>query len=142
MGILRHTAFTPEGEYTLVGECVFTDVDGLALNGAHRRYALHFETDWVPSDGFWSVTMYDGDSMSLVDNELHRHAIHSSMHDALGREPCGALTVWLQKESPGETREANWLPTPAGPFYMVLRVFLPVPEYLSPEWIPPTVRRR
>jgi hypothetical protein len=142
MGIVERTAFVPEGDYTLAGECVFVDVDGLALNGSHRRYALRLETDWVPDGGFWSITMYDGDSMSLVDNVLHRHAVHSSMQEALGRDPDGTLTIWLQGESPGRDRAANWLPTPNGPFYMVFRVFLPVPEYLSPVWKRPTVRRR
>ena len=35
------------------------------------------------------------------------------------------MTIYLQRESPGKDREANWLPTPSGPFYIILRAYAP-----------------
>jgi hypothetical protein len=32
------------------------------------------------------------------------------------------LTLFIQHESPGKEKESNWLPAPAGPFFMALRL--------------------
>jgi hypothetical protein len=34
----------------------------------------------------------------------------------------------LQRDNPGPDKEANWLPVPSGPFYLVLRNYAPVPQ--------------
>jgi len=53
----------------------------------------------------------------------------------------GSLTLYIQKESPGEALEANWLPAPDGPFYAVLRLYGPKEEALKSSWInPPMVK--
>jgi hypothetical protein len=39
-----------------------------------------------------------------------------------------------QHESPGEDKEANWLPTPKGPFEVTMRLYLPKPEALDGRW--------
>ena len=30
----------------------------------------------------------------------------------------GSLTIYIQKDSPGAEKEANWLPAPDGPIYL------------------------
>jgi hypothetical protein len=40
----------------------------------------------------------------------------------------GSLTLYIQKESPGLDLEANWLPTPAGRFYLNARAYMPQPR--------------
>jgi hypothetical protein len=37
----------------------------------------------------------------------------------------GSLTIYLQKDSPGPAKEANWLPAPAGQYYLLLRAYAP-----------------
>lgn len=137
-----HTAMVPSGDFTITGDCLFSDVDGLVLNGRGRRYSLRIGHEHLRPGGFWSVTMYDAESMGLIENTIDRHAIHSHMTRQMIRDNDGGMTLWLQADSPGADRESNWLPAPEGPFCVVMRVFLPVPEYLSPEWTTPTVRRR
>lgn len=39
--------------------------------------------------------------------------------------PDKSLTVYLSHESPGKDKEANWLPTPAGKYSLVARVYGP-----------------
>jgi hypothetical protein len=33
--------------------------------------------------------------------------------------------VYVQKDSPRPEQEANWLPAPPGPFYLILRSYAP-----------------
>jgi hypothetical protein len=40
----------------------------------------------------------------------------------------GSLTIYIQKDSPGADKEANWLPAPNGPIYMVMRLYWPKTE--------------
>ena len=37
-------------------------------------------------------------------------------------------------KNPGKDKQANWLPAPNGPFYGVLRLYMPKPEVASGEW--------
>lgn len=117
----------------------FVDAAGAPLNGAGKRYALKFEKDKLPPvDAFWSMTMYDGKTQLLVDNSLNRYLINSPMLPQMKTDPDGGLTLYMQHDSPGADKEANWLPTPAGPFFLVLRLYEPKPEAISDAWaVPP-----
>lgn len=35
------------------------------------------------------------------------------------------MTLHISAQSPGPGEESNWLPAPKGPFYLVLRLYLP-----------------
>ncbi|WPO98091.1 DUF1254 domain-containing protein [Pseudomonas sp. HR96] len=119
----------------------FTDAQGRPANGASRDYRLHFAKDQLPpARAFWSLTMYDGATKLLVENPLQRYLINSRMLDSLARDADGGITLYLQPHSPGKARESNWLPTPAGPFYAVLRVYMPGPELASGQWRQPPLQ--
>ena len=57
----------------------------------------------------------------------------------------GSLTLYLQKDSPGAEKEANWLPAPDGPIYLALRMYRPKAEQPSilpvgqGAWQPPAL---
>lgn len=51
----------------------------------------------------------------------------------------GGLTIYAQKESPGATKESNWLPAPDGKFFMVLRTYLAADDIVSQTWQPPKI---
>ena len=36
-----------------------------------------------------------------------------------------SFTIYIQKNSPGKDKEANWLPAPSGPFYLIPRAYAP-----------------
>jgi hypothetical protein len=76
--------------------------------------------------GFWSLTMYDKVTSFSVPNSINRYALGGD--DALIKNADGSVTIYMQTESPGADKEANWLPTPPGPFYLILRNYAPVPE--------------
>jgi hypothetical protein len=50
------------------------------------------------------------------------------------------LTIYIQNESPGPDKEANWLPAPKGPFMMAARYYWPKPELLDDQWKSPAVQ--
>jgi len=117
----------------------FVDAASQALNGANR-YTLHFDRGLTPPvNAFWSVTMYDSQSF-FVDNPINRYAISSWM--PLGQNGDGSIDLYIQHESPGEDREANWLPAPAGNFNLTLRMYWPrekAPSIHDGTWVPPAV---
>lgn len=102
---------------------VYLDGDGNPLDGAHR-YELRLATE-PPVGAFWSVTMYDTPGFFLVENPIDRYSI-GDRTPGLQRDPDGGLTIVMQHEEPAEPeRRANWLPTPAGPFRPLLRLYTP-----------------
>jgi hypothetical protein len=47
----------------------------------------------------------------------------------------GALTIYIQRNSPGTDKESNWLPAPDGPIYLVMRLYWP--KTTPPSILPP-----
>ncbi|MGX6569783.1 DUF1254 domain-containing protein [Cupriavidus necator] len=120
----------------------FVDADGHPLDASTKRYVMHFDKDKLPpADAFWSLTMYDGKSKLLVDNPLNRYLLNSRMLGRLKRDADGGLTFYVQHDSPGKGKESNWLPAPAGPFYAVMRIYMPKPEVTSGQWQRPPLKR-
>jgi hypothetical protein len=88
---------------------------------------------------FWSMTMYRLPQRLLVANPLDRYSIGSST-PGLVMSKDGSLTLYISARSPGPEREANWLPAPNGPFWMVLRNYGPGPSILDRSYQVPPVR--
>jgi hypothetical protein len=120
-----------------------TDGDGAPFDG-NATYQLRLETD-PPVHAFWSVTMYDtsydGTAGYMVENPIDRYLINSTT-EGLVRDDDGALTITMQRDEPEDaTDRANWLPTPDGRFYLVLRLYWPESAALDGTWVPPPVIR-
>ena len=115
------------------------DSEGKPANGARHSYTVHFAKDQLPpTDAFWSLTMYDAKTRLLVPNHKKRYLINSQMLDKLKRDADGGLTLALQHHEPPKDEQSNWLPAPPGPFYAVLRIYLPKPEVVNGQWsLPP-----
>jgi hypothetical protein len=100
----------------------FDPADGSPLDG-RKRYLLH--VPGIEARGFWSLSMYEKTAdgrLYFAANPISRYAIGDRTPGvAIG--PDGAMDILLQHERPDEV--ANWLPTPAGPMALTLRVYLP-----------------
>lgn len=113
--------------------------DGNALNGALNRYKLVFGKAEVPQvNGFWSLTMYNAQGF-MVENPIQRYSIGDRTKN-LKYGADGSLTILLQYDPPADNTFGNWLPSPAGPFKLTLRMYLPKPEAIDPLYAPPPVR--
>ncbi|HXC94484.1 MAG TPA: DUF1254 domain-containing protein [Edaphobacter sp.] len=118
------------------------DADGQPLDGSKGKYTLHFaKGQFPPVNAFWSLTMYDLPGQLLVKNPINRYLINSPMLPHLKLDPDGGLTIYIQADSPGPDKQANWLPAPKGPFMLTIRYYWPKPELLSGEWKSPSVQR-
>jgi len=114
------------------------DADGRPLSGANK-YVLHFDKRQVPPvNAFWSLTMYN-DEQAFVANSMNRYAIGD--RDALTWNADGSLDIYVQADSPGTSKESNWLPAPHESFNVILRLYWPKESVLDGSWKPPAIRR-
>ncbi len=114
------------------------DGHGKPLSGA-KQYEITFPKGQLPPvKGFWSLTMYNAEYF-FVANNLNRYNL--SQRDKLQTNPDGSVTLFLQKESPGKDKEANWLPAPDGDFVLMLRLYWPAESVLDGKLSPPVVKR-
>lgn len=122
--------------------------DGEVIDTSKHDYEVTFPAGgFPPAKAFWSVTMYDGKSQLLIKNPINRYLINSPMLPGMKKNDDGSLTLHIRKDSPGADKEANWLPAPDGPIYMVMRLYWPkteAPSILPPgegTWSPPAVQK-
>nr|WP_314443477.1 DUF1254 domain-containing protein [uncultured Sphingomonas sp.] len=113
----------------------FSDGSGAPLDASRASYTLTLAPP-PPTNAFWSLTLYDAATSRLFPNELGRYLVNDRTPDLI-RAKDGSVTIVIQRSRPkGRT---NWLPAPAGPFYLALRAYLPQPELLTGKWLPPPV---
>jgi len=124
------------------------DGEGQTLDGSKNNYTLTFLAGQQPPvNAFWSLTMYDGKTQLLIENPINRYLINSPMLPNMKTNQDGSLTLYIQNKSPGTDKEANWLPAPDGPIYLVMRLYWPkteAPSILPPgegTWQPPGLKR-
>lgn len=116
---------------------MLNDSSGAPLTG-ENKYTVKFASGQLPPvNAFWSLTMYELPQSLLVANPMNRYLINSEMLPSLLRDTDGGYTFYIQNESPGIDKEANWLPAPKGPFQMVLRLYWPKPDALNGSWKAP-----
>jgi hypothetical protein len=113
------------------------DSEGNNFSG-EKKYIFHFPPGQLPKvKAFWSLTMY-GMDFNLVANPINRYSLGDRSPD-LEKDSNGGLTIYIQNESPGTDKESNWLPSPPGEFYVILRCYLPDEEIYEQRWFPPAI---
>ncbi len=118
------------------------DSSGQPLDGSKARYTLRLAPgEFPPANAFWSLTLYELPQSLLSANSLNRYLLNSPMLPQFKRDKDGGLTLFIQQESPGKEWEANWLPAPKAPFFMVMRIYWPKEEALTGKWKQPALTR-
>ena len=107
-----------------------------------NKYVIHFaKGEMPPVDGFWSLTMYDGNYF-FVPNSINRYTV--SQRNKLKANADGSVDIYVQKDSPGKALEQNWLPAPGGEFVLMMRLYWPketAPSILDGSWKAPEVKQ-
>ena len=119
----------------------FVDANHQPLDASKSSYELHFaKGDLPPTKAFWSLTMYDGKTQLLVANPLKRYLLNSTTLKSYKYGTDGSLTMYVSHSDPGLAKQANWLPAPEGPFYVIFRVYLPGETVLDGTWKKPQMQ--
>lgn len=116
----------------------FKDRDGNDFDG-NKDYVIHFDKSGLPPVGaFWSIALYDNDGFPIA-NPLNRYAISSWMPLVYNAD--GSLDIYIQTDTPGTDKEANWLPALKAGFGLNMRLYAPESEVIAGKWVPPAVQR-
>jgi hypothetical protein len=118
------------------------DADGKDFDAASNKYVMHIDKGQMPpATGFWSITMYD-DKYFFVPNAIKRYTVSS--RNKFVANSNGSVDLYLQADSPGKAKEANWLPAPKAKFIPMLRLYWPretPPSIIDGSWSPPPIKQ-
>lgn len=118
----------------------YVDDSGQPFNGEHS-YQIRFPAGQMPpANAFWSVTMYSLPNNRLIANPIKRYAI-SERTPGIKFESDGSMILHIQHDRPKVSGANNWLPSPKGRFWVILRMYGPKSQVLRGEYAPPPVER-
>ncbi len=123
----------PGGNYVQA----FKDNDGNRLDGG-KSYRLHVPAD-APAEAFWSLTLYDTATRSMIQNPSNDSA-RSSL-DKLKTNADGSLDLYFGPAGSAPAGlEANWIETvPGKGFYPMMRFYSPKAGLFDGTWKLPDV---
>jgi hypothetical protein len=107
------------------------DADGDILSGG-KSYKLHLPKG-IPAKIFWSVTVYDTEHASGLDNGQPLPSINSMDRPMVNKD--GSVDVYFGPSKPAGA--ANWLATvPGKAWFILLRLYGPDQAYFDNTWKP------
>jgi hypothetical protein len=110
---------------------VVRDADGDILSGG-QTYKLHLPKG-IPAKIFWSVTVYDAEHASGLDNGQPLPSINS-MDMPVANED-GSVDLYFGPEKPSGAE--NWLATiPGKAWFILIRLYGPDQPYFDKTWKP------
>ncbi len=113
----------------------FQDNDGNWLDGG-KSYRLRVPAK-VPVKLFWSVTVYDSESRSMVQTDTNIAALSS--YDKLKTNEDGSVDLYFGPSAP-KGYETNWVKTPEGKgFFAMFRWYGPLDPFFDKSWSLPDV---
>jgi len=121
----------PGGNYVQA----FKDKDGNRFDGG-KVYRLHVPAN-APAEAFWSLTLYDTATRSMIQNPSNDSA-RSSL-DKLKTNQDGSIDLYFGPKAPAGL-EANWIETvPGKGFYPMMRFYSPKAGLFDGTWKLPDV---
>ena len=115
----------------------FKDKDGQWLDSA-KNYKLRVPKN-APADDFWSITVYDVKTRSMMQNAANKSALTS--RDKLTLNADGSVDLTFGPEAP-KGSEANWVDTrPSKGFFLWFRSYTPTAAFFDKSWSLPDVER-
>lgn len=99
------------------------DSAGNRITGA-TDYTITFTAETLPKARFfWSATLYRLPERLLSANEIDRYSI-GDRTSGIEFDDDGSLTLFVQHQPPADAHgRANWLPSPEGPFTVIIRAY-------------------
>lgn len=155
--------FPPTGYRTLDARSAFfygitgiTPAMAMRLPGIGSQYLLAFQDDnkqyfdgaktykvtlpkGIPQAKFWSLTLYDNQSRSMLDTPQNypRAGSQNFPSPAAEADASGTTTVYFGPKQPEGVKRGNWIQTvPGKGWFVILRLYSPLEPFFSKTWRP------
>jgi hypothetical protein len=115
----------------------FLDADGNPFDGA-RTYKVTLPPN-IPAGKFWSLTLYDSQSRSMLDTPQRypRAGSQSYPSPAAEANADGSTTVYFGHTQPKGVKRGNWIQTvPGKGWFTILRLYSPLETFFTKQWRP------
>jgi hypothetical protein len=113
------------------------DADKNHFDGA-RTYKVTLPKG-VPEANFWSLTVYDTMTRSMLDTPQRYPRAGSQSYPSPAAEPNadGSTTVYFAPEQPEGVKRGNWIQTTPGEgWFTILRLYSPLEPFFTKQWRP------
>ncbi|MDX0190416.1 DUF1254 domain-containing protein [Sinorhizobium meliloti] len=103
-----------------------------------KTYKVTLPKD-IPESNFWSLTLYDNQSRSMLDTPQRYPRAGSQTYPSPAAEtdPDGSTTVYFSPEQPEGVKRGNWIQTdPKKGFFVILRLYSPLEPFFDKSWRP------
>jgi hypothetical protein len=116
------------------------DANKQPLDGA-RTYKVTLPKD-IPEANFWSFTLYDNMSRSMLDTpqRFPRAGSQSFPSPAAEASADGSTTVYFGPTQPANVKRGNWIQTmPNKGWFVIFRLYGPLEPFFTKAWRPSEV---
>jgi len=113
------------------------DANKQYLDGA-KTYKVNLPKG-IPAANFWSFTLYDNQSRSMLDTPQRYPRAGSQSYPSPAAEPNadGSTTVYFAPEQPEGIKRGNWIQTvPQKVYFVLLRLYSPLEPFFDKTWRP------
>jgi hypothetical protein len=93
----------------------------------------------IPEANFWSITVYDNMSRSMLDTPQRYPRAGSQSYPSPAAEPNadGSTTVYFGPKQPDGVKRGNWIQTmPDKGWLVILRLYSPLEPFFDKSWRP------
>ncbi len=118
------------------------DADREPLEGG-RTYRVTLPPD-IPAETFWSLTVYDNQTRSMLatDQRYPRAGSQAYPAPAATAEPDGSTIIWFAPTQPDGVPDGNWIQTSTGHnWFTILRFYSPLPSFFERSWQPSEIQQ-
>jgi hypothetical protein len=115
----------------------FVDSRGEYFDGS-KTYKMTLPKD-IPAEKFWSLTLYDNQSRSMLDTPQRYPRAGSQSYPSPAAVPNadGSTTVYFGPRRPAGISDGNWIQTdPAKGWNTLLRLYSPLEPFFTKAWRP------
>jgi hypothetical protein len=136
------------------GVMAVSPVEGMRLSGIGMQYLLatvdaekqYFDggrtyrlmlPKGIPAANFWSLTVYDSQTRSMLDTPQRYPRVGSQSYPSPAARPDadGSTTVYFAPEQPAGVERGNWIQTvPEKGWFVILRLYGPLESYFDKTW--------
>jgi hypothetical protein len=113
----------------------FLDADMNPFDGG-KTYKCTLPKD-IPAEAFWSFTVYDNQSRSMLDTPQRYPRAGSQRYPtpAAVASADGSTTIYFGPEQPQGVERGNWIQTmPGKGWFTILRLYSPLESFFTKEW--------